>query len=258
VAGFDPGRPSIARVYDYVLGGKDNFAADRELADQLVSIYPAIPQIVRENKRFLAYAVTWVAEQGIDQFIDLGCGMPASPSTLDSARVARPGARVAYVDTDPVVVSHLIAAQAKDRAIMAVDADLRDPGAVFGSVAGGMDLTRPACLMMGMVLQFSELQAALGLVARYVAALAPASYVILSVPVLDDSPDADKIDSLYSAAASQVHRHTVANVSSFFSGLDLVPPGVADARSWRAGWDTVPATPPRVITISTGVARVPG
>jgi trans-aconitate methyltransferase len=244
-------------MYDYALGGKDNFAADRKLADQLIAIYPVIPQIVRENRRFLHYAVLWAAQQGIGQFVDLGCGMPISPSTHESARAAQPGARVAYVDDDPVVVSHLMAAAAKDPAITVIDADLRDADAIIGSLATGMELARPACLVLGMILQFVELRAGLDLVARYVAALAPGSYVVVSVPVLDDSPDSDKLESLYSAEASQLYRRKAADVASFLTGLDLLPPGVTDARAWRAGWNVVPATPSRGITIMVGVARVP-
>jgi len=105
VTKFDPSTPSIARVYDYILGGKDNFQADRELADRLLTLVPLIAELVPENRQFLSRAATWVANQGIGQFIDLGCGMPTAPNTHESVQAIDRDARVAYVDNDPVVVN---------------------------------------------------------------------------------------------------------------------------------------------------------
>src|SRR5215469_338680 len=107
VQGFDPHTPSIARVYDYLLGGKDHLPADRAIGEQLVAIYPGAPELLAENRQFLARAITWAAKQGIRQFIDLGCGLPAEPSTHETAQAASPAARVAYIDTDPVALTHL-------------------------------------------------------------------------------------------------------------------------------------------------------
>ena len=113
MAQFDPSVPSIARVYDFFLGGKDNFAADRALAEEQIAFAPLIPALARENRQFLARAVTWAAHQGIAQFIDLGCGMPTTPNTHESARAVVPDAKVAYLDNDPVVLGHLNALVAK-------------------------------------------------------------------------------------------------------------------------------------------------
>jgi hypothetical protein len=104
---FDPKTPSIARVYDYLLGGKDDFAADREAGDRLIAVFPAVVEAARENRQFLARAVTWVANQGVGQFIDLGCGMPTAPNTHETAQAIRPDARVVHVDNDPIAVSRL-------------------------------------------------------------------------------------------------------------------------------------------------------
>ncbi|HVT67794.1 MAG TPA: SAM-dependent methyltransferase, partial [Trebonia sp.] len=104
---FDASKPSIARVYDYLAGGRDNFAADRALADRLVTIAPSVPEAVRENRAMLSRAVRWSAERGIRQFIDLGGGLPTDPGTHQTARLVVPEARVAYVDNDPVVILHL-------------------------------------------------------------------------------------------------------------------------------------------------------
>lgn len=237
-------------------GGQDNFAADRELADQIIVLAPTIPLIVRENKGFLQKAVTWTAQQGIDQFIDLGCGMPTAPSTYETARAEQPGTRVAYVEIDPVVINHLTATQGRDPAITIVDGDLRDSDEILRAVGDGIDLARPAALMLGMVLHFMELEAGIALVRRYVGALAPGSYVIASVGVLDDTPEADKFAELYSAGPTQLYRHTLADVGAFFGDLEMMPPGIADTRSWRPGWDTVPETPPRVVAVYGGVARL--
>src|SRR6478609_11490841 len=113
VADFDPSAASIARVYDYLLAGKDNFAADRAVAERLLAVAPLTAVVTRENRQFLARAVTWTANREIGQFIDLGCGMPTVPNTHETARAIDPGARVAYVDNDPVVLSHLCARAAK-------------------------------------------------------------------------------------------------------------------------------------------------
>lgn len=103
---FDPRTPSIARVYDYLLGGKGNFAADREAGDRLIAVFPAVVEAARENRQFIARAVTWVANQGVGQFIDLGCGILTAPNTHETAQAVRPGARVVYVESDAVALSH--------------------------------------------------------------------------------------------------------------------------------------------------------
>ncbi len=149
MAQFDPSVPSIARVYDFFLGGKDNFAADRALAEEQITFAPLIPVLARENRQFLSRAVTWAANQGITQFVDLGCGMPTTPSTHEAARTVIPDARVAYVDNDPVVLSHLNALVAKgDPGITVADCDVREPAAILDAIASGIDLTEPllACL----------------------------------------------------------------------------------------------------------------
>ena len=179
---FDPTTPSIARVYDYVLGGKDNFAADRELADQLLGLVPLIAELAAENRQFLARGVTWAAHQGISQFIDLGSGLPTAPNTHESAQAVVGDARVVYVDNDPVVVAHLRALLAQGNpGVSVVDGDVRDVPAILDGVCTSLDLSAPACLVVGYLLHFFTAGAARDLVTRYAAALAPGSYVVLSV-----------------------------------------------------------------------------
>ncbi len=182
VADFDPTTPSIARVYDYLLDGKDNFAVDREAAERLKAVAPLTVEVTRENRQFLARAVTWAANQGITQFIDLGCGMPTVPNTHGTARAIAAGARVVYLDNDAVVLSHLRALAVKGNpSVTVVDGDVSEVATSLDAVAAGIDLSAPGCLLMGFLLHFFEPDAARDLVARYVAALAPGSYVVLSV-----------------------------------------------------------------------------
>jgi O-methyltransferase involved in polyketide biosynthesis len=257
VAEFDPNTPSIARVYDCVLGGKDNFAADRELADRLLALVPLIAELAVENRQFLARAVTWAANQGIGQFIDLGCGLPTAPNTHESAQAIISDARVAYVDNDPVVVNHLRALLAKGNpGVSVVDGDVRDVAAVFDGVRAGIDPSAPACLVVGYLLHFFTAEAARDLVARYAAPLAPGSCLVLSV-LHADSEAADEGLGTYSSKAAPVYSHSVPEIASFFGPLELVPPGLVDARQWHPGWE-LPNPPSRDSHVIVGVARKSG
>jgi O-methyltransferase involved in polyketide biosynthesis len=256
VADFDPSTPSIARVYDYLLNGKDNFAADREVAEKLLAVAPLTAEVTRENRQFLARAVTWAANRGIRQFIDLGCGMPTAPNTHETARAVAADARVVYLDNDAVVLSHLRALVAKgDPGVTVVDGDVREVAAILDGAAAGVDLSAPACLLMGYLLHFFPPDAARDLVARYVAALAPGSYVVLSVGRADDEAAKEGFGT-YSAGAAQVYNHSVPDFASFFGPLELVPPGVVDAREWRPDWERALHLPPRDGQTIVGVARV--
>ncbi len=216
VPDFDPTTPSIARVYDYLLDGKDNFAVDREVAERMMAVAPLTAEVTRENRQFLSRAVTWAANRGITQFIDLGCGMPTAPNTHETAQAISAGARVAYVDNDVVVLSHLRALAAKGNpGVTVVDGDVSEVATILDAVATGIDLSAPACLLMGFLLHFFAPDAARDLVARYVAALAPGSYVVLSAGRAD--AEAAKAGfSTYSSGAAQVYNHTVPDFASFF------------------------------------------
>ena len=254
---FDPRTPSIARVYDYLLGGKDNFAADREAGDRLLAVFPPAADLVPENRQFLARAVTWAANEGIAQFIDLGCGMPTTPNTHQSAQAVAPDARVAYIDMDAVVLAHLRALAAHGNSgVTVVEGDVREIGDILAAIGGAIDLTEPACLLMGALLHFFPPDAARDLVAGYAAALAPGSYVVLSVGRADDSDSAQGFGTYSSNGAAQVYNHSVADFSSFFGPLGLVPPGVVDARSWHADDGQSAPLPPRPGQALVGVARV--
>jgi hypothetical protein len=256
VADFDPNTPSIARVYDYILGGKDNFASDREVAAQLIAWYPVLPELGRENRLFLSRAVTWAANQGISQFVDLGCGMPTEPNTDDSAAEIIPDARVVYVDKDPVVITHLRERLAKGkRGVTVVDADTSDVTTILGEVRAAVDLSAPVCLLMGALLHFYSPQAARDLVTSYVSALGPGSCLVLSIG-RGDGEQSERAWGTYSAGVASSYNHSVEDFTSFFGSLELVPPGVVDARAWRPGWEQTIPLVPRDGQALVGVARV--
>jgi hypothetical protein len=256
VADFDPHTPSIARVYDYLLGGKDNFASDRELAERIHDTYPFLPEIVRENRNFLARAVTWAANQGVGQFIDLGCGMPTVPNTHESAQAIIPDAHVVYVDNDPVVLSHLEARLAKGNpALTVVDGDVRDVDVILDAIRAGVDVSAPACMLMGSLLHFFTPDGAREIVARYVSVLAPGSYLVLSVG-RGDGEGSKRAFGTYSEGAARAYNHPVEEFATFFGPHELVPPGVVDARVWHPGWDETVKLPPRDGQSVVGVARV--
>jgi O-methyltransferase involved in polyketide biosynthesis len=257
VADFDPSAPSIARVYDYLLDGKDNFAVDRDVALKLLAVAPIAAEVMRENRQFLARATRWAAEQGISQFIDLGCGMPTVPNTHQTAQAVTPGAHVAYVDIDAVVLAHLRALAAQGNPdVTVIDGDVREAAVILDAISPGIDLTRPACLSMGALLHFFQPDDARDLVARYAAALAPGSYVVLSVGRADGDEESRGFGTYSSAGAAQVYNHSVAEFTGFFGPLTLVPPGVSDAREWHPDDDQPVPPPPRPGQALVGVARV--
>jgi hypothetical protein len=255
VSAFDPRVPSIARVYDYLLGGKDNFAADRELAGQLVAHDADVPATVRENRQFLASAVTWVAQQGVGQFIDVGCGLPTVPNTHQTARAVNPDARVAYIDNDPVVYNHLMTFLGKEPGVEIVSADIRDVDGILRTISRQIDFSVPACVIMGSLLHFFPTDVARDLVSRYLAPLAPGSYLVVSI----GKPRAEASDhavQAYSEGVSRFYSYSDKEIASLFSlpSLGLIAPGITQARAWRAGWTELPAIKPRTGEMMVGVA----
>jgi O-methyltransferase involved in polyketide biosynthesis len=253
-SGFDTSAPNMARVYDYWLGGKDHYAADRAEADRMLAIYPPLRDLVRENRAFLSQAVTWVARQGIGQFADLGAGLPTSPAIHQAARAVLPAAHVAYVDIDPVVLSHTRALLATGDGVTAVNADLRDPAGVLAhpDLQIVIDLAEPVCIILGAVLHFLDADAARAVATGYARQMTPGSYLIISVVCHDDEALAKRLAVEYTAATW--HNHTLADIGSFFAGLDLVGPGLTEAQTWRA-WLPNPVLRHRGGHVLVGVAR---
>lgn len=230
---FDASRPNIARAYDYMLGGKDHFAPDRKLAEKILALYPAAGDMARENRQFISRALAYVLGQGITQYADLGAGLPTSPAVHEIVRQDGRPATVVYVDNDPVVVNHLHVFAAKsDDHIGVVGGDLTDPVATLAGVraTGLIDFGQPACLIMAMVLHFVAPARSREIVSSYVSSLAPGSYVILTVGH-GETGLGRKVTAAYDAAS--LYNHTAADIEALFTGLEVVNPGIVDARDWR-------------------------
>jgi hypothetical protein len=225
------GKPNIARIYDYLLGGKDNFAADRDEAERILQVCPSLPDKARQNRLFLGRAVNWVADQGIRQFVDIGSGMPTAQNTHQIAQAADPACRVAYVDYDPVVVAHA-RALLRANGVVAIECDLRDPEAIFGhpDVERAIRLGEPLGLILAMVLHFFEAQAISEIMRTIVRSIALGSYVIISVGSGDEQTGG-RLASAYTAGT--LYNHAPGQIARFFDGLELVGPGLVDARDWH-------------------------
>jgi O-methyltransferase involved in polyketide biosynthesis len=251
--GFDPATPNTARVYSRLLGGKDHFPADRAEADVLLGIYPPLAEMVQENRAFLAEAITWAANQGIGQFLDLGAGLPVTPAVHQTARAVLPGARVAYVDLDPMVLSHARALLAGP-GVAAVAADLRDPAVVLADseLRAVIDPAEPVCVILGAVLHFFDADNARKVTVGYARLIAPGSCLVISCATYDDEALAKRLAAEYTAG--QFVNHTKEDVMSFFAGLDLVGPGVSEAQTWRA-WHPEPVMRHREGHVLAGLAR---
>jgi O-methyltransferase involved in polyketide biosynthesis len=249
---------NIARVYDYWLGGKDNFAADRALGDKLLAQYPPTADLVRENKQFMRRAVAWVAGQGVTQFIDLGAGLPTSPSTQQTAQTVRPDIKVAYVDNDPVVVAHLEALVAhQNPGVTVIDHDIRDVDVVLGQAAAGIDLRAPACLMLGSLLHFFPVEDGRKMLSGYLAALVPGSYLIVSVGRAAGEQSRQFI-STYRQGGVPLYYYSTDDIDTLFSGLEVMPPGIVEARAWGVDPATLEPMAERVGDMAGVVARIPG
>jgi hypothetical protein len=236
VPGIDTSRPNIARVYDYLLGGKDNFAADREQAQQLLNMWPGWQEWARSNRAFVCAAAERAAREGdIAQFLDLGAGLPTYPAVHEVVRAVNPAARVAYVDFDPVAVAHYRALLAKGEGLAASCADLTDPDAVLSDpeLAQVLDLTRPVGVILGGVAHFLSAPVMRAAVGGYVSRMSPGSWLMISSGHAEDEDPNATIGPAYTAA--NTFRHSREEFISFFAGTQIVPPGVAEARQWIAG-----------------------
>jgi hypothetical protein len=239
--------PNPARIYDYLLGGKDNYPADREVADQVVAIAPVARDVVQDNRAFLRRAVRFLTrEAGIRQFIDLGSGLPTQGNVHEIAQAIAPEARVVYVDNDAMVVTHSRALLAGDNTL-AVQADLREPGATLGhpEVRELIDFDQPIALLLVAILHFlPDDQDPLGIVARFREALPAGSYLAIShgtrdVPARPDmsaeamSEMGARVERLYQQTTASIVTRSRAQVERFFDGFELVDPGLVEIQRWR-------------------------
>jgi SAM-dependent methyltransferase len=239
--------PNPARVYDYLLGGKDNYPADREVADQVVAIAPVAREVVGDNRAFLRRAVRFLTrEAGIRQFIDLGSGLPTQGNVHQIAQAIAPDARVVYVDNDAMVVTHGRALLAGDNTL-AIKADLREPDVVLGhpEVRELIDFDQPIALLLVAILHFiPDEEGPLGIVARLRDALPTGSYLVIShatrdIPVRTDmSAEAmaemgARVERLYQQTTAFMVTRARAQVERFFDGVDLLDPGLVEIQLWR-------------------------
>jgi O-methyltransferase involved in polyketide biosynthesis len=249
--------PNIARVYDFFLGGKDNFAADRELAARIAELSPDWVQSCRDNRQFVGRAVTWAAGQGIRQFLDLGAGLPTRPAVHEVAREVVSDARVCYVDRDPVVATHARALLAEPAGVDVAQADISDPAGVLAhpTVTGIIDISQPVFVVLAMILHFYDPMAAAELAWGYASRLAPGSALAISCGRNDDPDMWQRMRQSYTAATT--YNHTRDELRSFFGTLTLVPPGVALASTWRGGMAEVPDRVPGPAYVLCAVGTKP-
>lgn len=225
----DVTKPSVARIYDFGLGGKDNYPVDRAVAEKFLAIVPDGQLTARANRDFLTAAVREMAEAGIDQFLDLGSGLPTSPNVHETAREVRPGASVAYVDNDPVVAAHNRAMLLDDDRIVTISRDMRDPASVLGDpqTLKVVDFDRPVGLLFIAVLHFVDIASAPAILSRYVRTLAPGSLVAITATTTQGvDPQASRLSQeTYTQATGTalVHR-TPAEIEALFEGTDLLRP----------------------------------
>ena len=231
-------RPSAARMYDYYLGGSHNFAADRALAEQAIQIWPDLPHVARANRAFLHRAINTVSALGVDQFLDLGAGIPTQGSVHEAARALNPRARTVYVDSDLVAVAHSTALLEGVPGTGAIHADVRDPDAILNNpvLTTILDLTRPVAVLLLSVVPFiPDHDDPAAVVAAYRNATAPGSYLVLSHSTSDYEPErATRATDVYKQADNRVTLRTRKQIADILAPYDLLPPGLTDLIHWRA------------------------
>ena len=228
--------PHPARIYDYWLGGKDNYPADRAAAESAIAAAADIPQAARENRAFLRRAVRLCSEAGIRQFIDIGSGLPTRGNVHEIAQATDPGARVVYIDNDPIVLAHGRALLADNRSTTVLTGDLRDiEGILAGEALRGLiDPSEPVAVLMLAVLHFVSDDAARSAVERVTEWAAPGSHLLLSHSTAEGNPKrAAEVVRTWDNTDSGIRIRGRAEVESFFTGWDLLEPGVTFVPLWR-------------------------
>jgi hypothetical protein len=250
-----------ARRYDYWLGGKDNFAADRESGDAIAAAFPTIRLAVRENRNFLRRAVTFLTEEaGVRQFLDIGTGLPTANNTHQVAQAIAPQSRIVYVDNDPLVLVHARAllASSPEGATAYVDADLREPMTILNNpdLQRTLDFSQPVALMLVAVLHFIlDEDQPFAIVRQLVQALPPGSFLVVAQATYDPLPP-DTVAALEAANARgnpKSRPRSREEFARFFEGLDILPPGIVSVAEWRA--ESEPQPRPSFVDIS-GYAAV--
>jgi hypothetical protein len=255
---IDTTRPSVARVYDAILGGKDNFAVDRVVAEEAVQAMGDAGNGARLNRAALGRAVRYMVSHGVTQFLDLGSGLPTVQNTHQIAQRVNPGARVVYVDNDPSVYLHGQALLADDASAVVVLADIRTPGTLLAmdEVTGFLDFGKPVGLILNAVIHHVlDEEDPRGIVHAYRQVLAPGSYLQLT-HFCDESPEARANSAVLRRSLGRGQVRSREEITRFFDGLDLVQPGLVFLPWWRP--DTLPnEADPGSTLMLCGVARKP-
>ncbi|MDH2425224.1 SAM-dependent methyltransferase [Sphaerisporangium sp. TRM90804] len=236
--GIDPRTPSVARMYDYYLGGKDNFASDRESAERIIKIFPQAKEVARENRAFLGRAVRLLAELGIRQFIDIGTGLPTRENVHQVALETAPGSRVVYVDNDPIVLVHARALLADNPRTIVIDGDLRDPKAIMEhpEVRAHIDVDEPYAVILCAIVHFVEDDdEATGIVSYLRDDIPPGGALVLSHGFHGDLGDSTMAEAreVYARTKGTLKLRDRTKIGEYFSGLDLVEPGLVHVQAWR-------------------------
>jgi trans-aconitate methyltransferase len=265
-AGFHPRTPNEARVVDYLLGGKDNFAADREAAEHAIAVAPELPMMAHEGRRFLGRAVRFLVGEGVRQFVDIGCGLPTQNNAHEVAQAAAPDSRVVYVDSDPVVVSHARAILADEVRTSVIQADMREADGLLAhpDLVRLIDLEQPVAILLVSALQaIPEDEVALDIVVRLREAIMPGSWMVISHPISDSSPDTtERLATLFQdrqiikASRRRDNVRSSAEIEPYFDGLELVEPGIARLPAWRP-CPGEPVLDPESFWVVAGVGRKP-
>jgi hypothetical protein len=257
---FDTSVAHPARVYDYWLGGKDNFAADREAAERVLAVTPELPMRVRANRAFLARVVRFLAgEAGIRQFLDIGTGIPSANNTHEVAQAVAPAARIVYVDNDPIVLTHARAllTGCADGATDYIQADLRKPDEILAAARLTLDFDQPiAVMLLGILHLIQDEEDPWGIVAQIMAAVPSGSYLAISHPALEIHPGQLEAQKRYNERVSTPQRlRTQDEVARFFANLEMVEPGLVQVHQWRPEPGSL--VPGNTATAHGGVARKP-
>jgi hypothetical protein len=232
---IDVTKPSIARVYDALLGGKDNFAADRAVAEQVNKVFPDGGKAARINRALLGRAVRYMAHEGISQFLDLGSGLPTAQNTHQIAQGVNPVARVVYVDNDPIVLAHGRALLADNASTIVVTADLREPELIttMPEITGFLDFTKPVGLILNAVVHHVlDEEDPYRIVGRYKELLAPGSYLLLT-HFSNYSEAARGLEDVLLRALGRGQLRSREEITRFFDGFELVPPGIVHLVEWH-------------------------
>jgi len=250
-----------ARIWNYWLGGKDNYPIDREVGDQIRRLHPGIGDYARADRAFLGRAVRYLAgEAEIGQFLDIGTGLPTVDNTHEVAQRVAPASRVVYVDNDPLVLAHARAllTSTREGATDYIDADLHDPGKILAEAAQTLDFDKPvAVTMLGVVIFINEDEEAYSIVRQFLDAVPSGSYLVLSHTITSpEMPDVDAAVAFWNEHGTpKLTQRTPEQMARFFDGLELLEPGVVSCSRWRP--EDTPWGVPDEVAMFGGVGRKP-